>query len=236
MTLAWQDEFEGSELNLADWTFELGNGSGGWGNNEKEYYRKENTTLQDGYLIITAKKESYQGFNFTSSRIVTAGKQAFKYGRIDIRAALPEGQGIWPALWMLGSNIGSVGWPASGETDIMEMVGGGGKENTVYGTLHWDAGGHQCTCTNNSHTLTSGTFHDKFHVFSINWDETKITWLIDNSPFKTIDITPASMSEFQNEFFFIFNLAVGGNWPGNPDNTTVFPQALIVDYVRVFQK
>jgi beta-glucanase (GH16 family) len=191
--------------------------------------------LRDGFLLITAKKESYNGFNYTSSRIVTAAKQTFKYGRIDIRAALPQGQGIWPALWMLGSNIGSVSWPACGEIDIMEMIGGSGRENTVYGTIHWDEGGHQCTCTNNGRTLSSGTYHDKFHVFSIIWDDTKITWLNDGTVFKTVDITPSAKSEFHNEYFFIFNLAVGGSWPGNPDGTTVFPQALIVDYVRVFQ-
>jgi beta-glucanase (GH16 family) len=234
MTLAWQDEFEGDAVNTNFWTFETGTGGGGWGNNELEYYRKENTSLKDGVLVITAKKESYGGANYTSSRMITNGKKAFKYGRIDIRAALPKGQGIWPALWMLGSSIGSVGWPACGEIDIMEQIG---NPKTVYGTLHWDQGNnnHACTCDNNSYTLASGNLVDQFHVFSLIWTDTSVKWLVDGVQYRVIDTSPAAMSEFRENFFFIFNLAVGGAWPGNPDGSTVFPQRMFVDYIRVFQ-
>jgi beta-glucanase (GH16 family) len=139
---------------------------------------------------------------------------------------------------MLGDNISSVGWPKCGEIDIMEMVGGGpGKDNVVHGTLHWDDGGRVCTCEkpNSSHTLSSGIFNDKFHVFTIIWDQANIKWYMDDMLFNTVNITPDPMTEFHADQFFIFNLAVGGNWPKPPDGTTVFPQSLIVDYVRVFQ-
>jgi hypothetical protein len=232
MTMVWQDEFSGNALSSADWTFETG--GHGWGNNEKQYYRSENVSFQDGHLIITAKKETFSGSEYTSSRIITKGKKEFKYGRIDIRALLPEGQGIWPALWMLGSSFPNVAWPASGEIDIMEMIGGSGRENTVHGTVHWDNAG-QYANYGKSHTLSSGTFKDKFHVFTITWDSSKIVWYVDDVQFNVIDTTPAGLSEFQNSFFLIFNVAVGGNWPGEPNASTVFPQHMIVDYVRVFQ-
>lgn len=232
MTLVWQDEFDGTALNTNDWTFETG--GHGWGNNEKQYYRKENVSLQDGHLIITAKKESYSGSEYTSSRIITMGKKEFRYGRVDIRALLPEGQGIWPALWMLGASFPNVGWPASGEIDIMEMIGGSGRENTVHGTVHWDNAG-QYASYGKGYTLSSGKFNEKFHVFTIIWDSSKIVWYVDDVQFNVIDTTPAGLSEFQNPFFFIFNVAVGGNWPGEPNASTVFPQRMIVDYIRVFQ-
>ncbi len=243
MDAVWADEFDGTSLDPSNWTPEIGRGSNGWGNNELQYYRKENTEVTDGYLVITAKKESFMGADYTSSRLITKDNQSFKYGRIDIRAVLPKGQGIWPALWMLGSNFSTVGWPKCGEIDIMEMVGGSptstGKNNTVHGTLHWYdeiQSRNVCTCVpGGSHILSSGLFADKFHVFSIVWNETTITWYVDDVEFHVINITPSHMTEFHEEFFFIFNIAVGGNWPGNPDGTTVFPQRMAVDYIRVFQ-
>jgi beta-glucanase (GH16 family) len=235
MTLVWQDDFEGASLNTANWTHEIGNGQGGWGNNELQYYTADNTSIVDGHLVITAKKQVLNGSQYTSSRIVTQGKQDFQYGRIDIRAALPQGQGIWPALWMLGSNFNTVGWPASGEIDIMEMIGGNGRENTVHGTVHWQNEGQHAEF-GGSRTLPTTTFIGRFYVFSIVWDETSIAWLINDNQFHRIDTTPAELDEFRNEFFLIFNLAVGGNWPGSPNSSTTFPQRLIVDYVRVFQK
>jgi beta-glucanase (GH16 family) len=183
--------------------------------------------------VISAKNEIFQSHDYTSSRIITKDKKFFKYGRVDIRAVLPEGQGIWPALWMLGSNIGTAGWPACGEIDIMEMIGGSGREKTVYGTAHWDNGGHDSS--GKSYSLGTGTYADKFHVFSIVWNETSITWYMDDIQYNTVDTTPATRNEFQNNFFFIFNLAVGGDWPGNPNSATGFPQHLIVDYIRMFQ-
>jgi beta-glucanase (GH16 family) len=237
LTLAWQDDFSGTTLNASNWSYEIGRGSNGWGNNELQYYREENTKIQDGHLIITAKKENFADASYTSSRLITKEKKSFQYGRVDIRAVLPKGQGIWPAFWMLGNNFPSVGWPACGEIDIMEMIGGNGRENNVFGTLHWsNAGAHACTCgQGDGFTLNAGTFNDEFHVFSIVWNANTITWLVDNQQFHQIDITPAEMSEFRAPFYFIFNLAVGGNLPGSPNDNTQFPQHMIIDYVRVFQ-
>jgi beta-glucanase (GH16 family) len=232
--LVWSDEFDGISLNLSNWTYEIGTGSNGWGNNELQYYQEANTKLEEGYLIISAIKESKSGSSYTSSRIITKGKKSFKYGRVDIRAVLPEGQGIWPALWMLGENIGTVGWPKCGEIDIMEMIGGAGRENTTHGTVHWDNAGSYAMYGGDT-TLVSGTFNDEFHVFSIVWNQNEIRWYVDGEEFHVIDITPAGLSEFHENFFFIFNVAVGGNWPGSPDISTEFPQDLIVDYIRVFQ-
>jgi beta-glucanase (GH16 family) len=231
MTLVWQDEFDGEAVNAADWSFE--EGGGGWGNNELEVYTKSNHSVKDGMLIITARKD---GDNYTSTRMITKDKRTFKYGRIDIRAALPKGQGIWPALWTLGNDISTVGWPKCGEIDIMEMIGGGGREKTIYGTPHWFESDQTPHASYGGHVdLSSGTFNDKFHVFTIIWDASKITWYMDDVQYHVIDITPPALDEFHKEHFIIFNVAVGGQWPGNPDSNTKFPQNMIVDYVRVFQ-
>ncbi len=233
--LAWADEFDGTTLNTAFWTYEAG--AGGWGNNELQYYREDNTSIVDGHLVITAKKQNFGSSNYTSSRLVTKGKKAFKFGRIDIRAALPEGQGLWPALWMLGTNIDAVSWPSCGEIDIMELTGN--LPNRVLGTVHYGANVAQHQYITNAKYL-SGTdnFQDEFHVFSLNWVADKIEFLVDDVVFHTI--TPASLNgaqyPFNKTFFFVFNVAVGGTLPGNPDNTTPFPQNMIVDYVRVFQQ
>jgi beta-glucanase (GH16 family) len=237
MSLLWADEFSDNTLD-SKWKFETGDGCPavcGWGNNELEYYREQNIKFQNGYLILEAKSETFRGKNFTSSKLVTKGNVSFKYGRVDVRSVLPEGQGIWPAIWMLGSNIDAVGWPNCGEVDIMEMIGGNGRENTVYGTAHWDNAGNYASYGGH-YTLPEGTFKDQFHVFSITWDPNKITWYVDDIKYHEIDITPAALSEFQKEFYFIVNIAVGGNWPGNPSGTTAFPQRMMVDYIRVFQK
>lgn len=233
-TLVWRDEFNGSALDQNAWTFETG--AGGWGNNELQYYRPENTVFVDGNLIIEAKKENFGSATYTSSRLITKGKKEFKFGRIDIRAALPEGQGIWPALWMLGGNINAVSWPACGEIDIMELIGS--QPNRVHGTIHYGANTSQHQFIGDSKAL-SGTakFSDEFHVFSLLWEQDKITWLVDDVQFYQItdsNVSPTAYP-FNNNFFFIFNVAVGGNWPGDPDGSTNFPQRMIVDYVRVFQ-
>ena len=235
MKLAWADEFDGTSLNEKYWNYELGNNNG-WGNNELENYKKENTSVKDGYLIVEAKQESAGNQSYTSSRLTTQNKFNFKYGRVDIRAALPKGQGIWPALWMLGKNITTVSWPKCGEIDIMEMIGGdaSGRDNTVYATPHWDNNGSHAQY-GGSTKLSSGIFNGEFHVFSIVWDARKIVWYLDDVQFHIIDTTPAGLSEFQEEYFLLVNLAVGGDWPGKPDATTVFPQHLVLDYIRVFQ-
>ena len=234
--LIWADEFDGNQLDENYWTFQIGDGCPdlcGWGNNELEDYQKENTTIQNGNLIIRAKREAGKN-SFTSSRINTKGKFSFKYGRVDVRAALPVGQGIWPAIWMLGENKDQVGWPKCGEIDIMEKIGGTGNENTSYGTVHWDNSGQHASYGGN-YTLSSGSLQSEFHVFSIIWTAQKITWYLDDVEFHTIDTTPSELSEFREDFHLLINLAIGGNWPGNPDATTTFSQYLIVDYIRVFQ-
>ena len=234
--LVWSDEFDGTSLDQNSWTKETG--GSGWGNNELEYYtdRDTNCFVQNGILTIKAIKENYGNRSYTSARIKTQGKRFFKYGKIEARMKLPYSQGIWPAFWLLGENINSVGWPACGETDIMEMIGGSSGNNSdkkVYGTAHWDDNGH--AQYGGSYSLPSGKFADDFHTFAIVWDPQKITWYVDDKSYVSVDITSAALSEFQNEFFIILNLAVGGNWPGNPDATTVFPQTLQVDYVRVYK-
>jgi len=146
------------------------------------------------------------------------------------------GQGIWPALWMLGANIDQVGWPACGEIDIMEMVGGNasGRDNTTHGTLHWDDQGH--TFLGDSKTLDNGILNDNFHLYSITWNQDEIKWFLDDDEYFSMNIRSAEMTEFQNEFFLLFNVAVGGNWPGNPNAETTFPQQMQVDYIRVYQE
>lgn len=164
----------------------------------------------------------------------TQGLREFKYGRIDIRAKLPIGQGIWPAFWLLGSNYPVVGWPQCGEFDIMEIVGQ--EPSTLHGTAHWDNDGKYATYGRYKKLPAGETFADEYHVFSIIWNSQTIKWLLDDVQYNVMDITPSSLSEFQLEFFLIFNVAVGGNWPGSPDNTTLFPKRMRVDYVRVFQQ
>lgn len=239
-TLAWQDEFNTGTLDANAWTVEGGDGCPnicGWGNNELEYYtgRPENLFFQDGKLIIEARKESFASKQYTSSKIVSRDKKTFKFGRIDIRAKLPKGKGIWPALWLLPQSNVHGGWPRSGEIDLMELVGH--EPGKVYGTLHFGPGPGS-TQISRSYTLSGGaSFNDEFHVFSIEWKLDQIKWYVDGILFSTVnkaDVGSATYP-FNESFFFIFNLAVGGNWPGSPDATTVFPQWLIVDYVRVYQ-
>ena len=237
--LVWADEFDADTLNTNWWTYELGDGCPnlcGWGNNELEYYRKENTSIVDGNLVITAKKQNYGDREYTSSRLVTKGKKQFKFGRVDVRAALPEGKGLWPAVWMLGSNIDAVQWPACGEIDIMELTGD--LPNRVLGTVHYGANISEHQYKTGSKYLTgTDNFQDEFHVFSIVWEADLIEFYVDDELYHTI--TPASLNgapyPFNKNFFFIMNVAVGGNLPGNPDASTAFPQFMIVDYIRVFQ-
>lgn len=232
----WQDEFDGNQLDPNYWTYEVGTGSNGWGNNELQYYRRDenNTRVADGRLEIIAKKQNFNGSNYTSARIVTMDKFEFKYGRVDIRAKLPEGQGIWPALWMLGGNFSEVGWPQCGEIDIMELLGH--EPDEVHGTAHWSFQGSRAQAGDSVKLQGNKTFSDEFHVFSLLWDDTGIRWLMNDMEYFRLSTTVDEMSEFHQAFFFIFNVAVGGNWPGSPDATTTFPQTMTVDYIRVFEK
>ena len=234
--LVWQDEFNGPSLNLDNWTHELG--ASGWGNNEWQFYteRAENSYISNGSLVIEAKKENYQGSDYTSARIITQNKQSFTYGRVDIRAILPEGQGIWPALWMLGDNFSTVGWPACGEIDIMELLGH--EPSKIHGTAHWGAQGQGFSHNKGGvHSISGEKFSDKYHVFSIIWEPNSIKWYVnDNEFFRLTNNDVNGNYPFNEAFFFIFNVAVGGNWPGYPDASTQFPQRMYVDYIRVFQK
>ncbi len=228
MQLVWADEFNDPDINMSNWTFELG--GGGWGNNEWEVYTNSplNANISDGKLNIIATK-TYAGYN--SARMITKGKQEFTYGRIDIRAKMPYGQGIWPALWMLGGNISQVSWPSCGEIDIMEYLGH--EVSKVHGTVHYNDGGHQYK--GGSYSLPSGPgFNDKFHVFTILWQENSIEWYCDYQKYYEVTNANIKFDAFKLPQFFIFNVAVGGNWPGYPDATTVFPQTMQVDYIRVF--
>lgn len=236
-TLAWNDEFNGTALDLNAWNQEIGNGANGWGNNELEYYTNstKNIFVSNGNLIIEARKEPVSGFNYSSARITTQNKKTFTFGRIDIRAKLPVGKGIWPALWMLGANIPTVSWPACGEIDIMELIGT--YPGRCYGTMHWKPLSGTNTNKGSEYNLPSGDFSQQFHVFSIIWSQDTIKWLVDDQLFLTTtkaDVGAANYP-FNAPQFFIFNVAVGGNWPGAPDAGTQFPQRMFVDYVRVFQ-
>ena len=236
MTLVWADEFNGNQIDLNNWTHEIGNS--GWGNNELQYYTSssDNSYVSDGNLIIEAKEESISGSSYSSARMITAGKQEFIYGRIDVRAKLPEGQGIWPAIWMLGADIFTDGWPACGEIDIMELVGH--EPNRIHGTAHWGNQGNPSTYQGNGFTLSGGSkYSDEFNVFSIIWENDNIKWLMNDQEFFSISSANVTNTAypFNDNFFFILNIAVGGNWPGSPDGSTVFPQRMYIDYVRVFQ-
>lgn len=231
-SLKWSDEFDGDILDKNSWNYETG--ANGWGNNELENYtsNSNNSFISNHkYLVIEARKD---GNDYTSARVQTMGKKEFTYGRVDIRAKLPKGQGVWPALWMLGSNIGTTPWPACGEIDIMELLGH--EPNKVYGTMHWGNAGEGSTHIGDDYSLPNGNFSEKFHVFSLVWDSTKIEWLVDDQKYFTGTKEQVNGNyPFDKPFFFILNVAVGGNWPGNPDANTTFPQRMIVDYIRVFQ-
>lgn len=235
--LVWNQEFDEDELDENVWTHEIGNGPSGWGNNELQYYRKENTQIIDGNLVIQAREENFGGFRYTSSRIITENKFEFTYGRVDVRAVVPGDQGIWPAFWMLGANIREVSWPRCGEIDILEQVGH--TPNINHGTIHYsNSAGNRILNTDTYKLLGNQKFSDQFHVFSLEWDEEKIRFYVNDNLYHTIfknNLAQADPYPFDEPFFFIANVAVGGNWPGSPDGTTSFPKNLIIDYIRVFQ-
>ena len=237
--LAWSDEFDGNAGDAPDstrWVHETG--GDGWGNNELEFYtgRTDNSTLDGaGHLVITAKSESFGGRAYTSARLKTQGRFAQRYGRFEARVRLPTTSGIWPAFWMLGDNIGQVGWPNSGEIDILELIGK--QPNVVYGTAHGGGtGGHWSN--GGSRTLPNGSFSDDFHVFAVTWTPDSIQWSLDGVPYHSVtpnELKPGQSWAFDHPFFLLLNVAVGGNWPGSPDATATFPQQMTVDYVRVYK-
>ncbi|MEM6807444.1 MAG: family 16 glycosylhydrolase, partial [Bacteroidota bacterium] len=236
--LVWNEEFDGSALSTDVYNFELDDGCPnlcGWGNSELQWYTDlpQNVKVEDSKLIITATKQGASGFK--SARIQTKGKKEFKFGRIDVRARLPKGQGIWPAIWMLGANIDEVGWPACGEIDIMELVGH--QASSSHGTAHWGAQGDPGSTSSTAVYGIDEDFAERFHVFSIVWEEDEIVWYVDESRFHQVGRADmrGKPYPFNQEMFFIMNIAVGGLWPGSPDETTIFPQTMEIDYLRVFQ-
>jgi beta-glucanase (GH16 family) len=237
-SLVWSDEFSGS-LDKTAWAHQNGDGCPGlcgWGNNELEYYtdRPDNLYFQDGKLIIEAKAENYSGKSYTSSKILTQGKKPFKFGRLDIRAVLPIGKGIWPAFWLMPDKSVFGGWPKSGELDMVEVLGH--EVNKTYGTIHYGPGPGSTQISRN-YVTPGKNFHDEFHVFSLEWKQDQIKWFVDGNLYSTVNKADlgANNYPFNEEFYLIFNLAVGGNWPGSPDASTYLPQWLIVDYVRLYQ-
>ena len=227
--LVWQDEF--TNAIGPDWVFEIGTGSGGWGNNELQYYRQQNASVSNGQLVITARRESVGGMQYTSARMKTQGRKSWRYGRIEARIAIPAFQGVWPAFWMLGDNITSVGWPACGEIDVMEHINTGGN---VHGTMHWQDHNNNYANYGGS-TSTSVT---NFHVYSIEWTPSYIRWFVDGVQYHEADITNGinGTHEFHNNHFIILNMAIGGNWPGFIVDNNAFPANMYVDYVRVYQQ
>ncbi len=225
--LVWSDEFNGSVG--PDWVFETGNGSGGWGNNELQYYRRENAAIENNTLAITARRQDFGGFRYTSARMKTQGLKNFRYGRIEARMRLPAFMGAWPAFWMLGSNLPQVGWPDSGEIDIMEHVN---AEQRSYGTIHWRD-------HNNTYAQYGGntavTVQD-WHLYAVEWDAKAIRWYVDGNKFHeaSIENSVNGTEEFHRDFFLLLNFAIGGNWPGFVVDESQLPAKMYVDYVRVY--
>lgn len=234
----WNDEFNGTTIDRTIWNLETG--GNGWGNNELEYYTDKdvnpNAFIANGNLIIEARQESYNGKNYTSARMTTQGKKEFTFGRVDMRAKIPKGKGIWPALWMLGKNITTNGWPNCGEIDIMETIGSFPKD--LHATVHYgNIGASNSTSKTAVYSQPTGDLSDFFHVYSFVWSQDTMEIMIDNiSYLKTNKALIGNVYPFNDPFFMIFNVAVGGNWPGSPDGTTIFPARMAVDYIRVFSK
>lgn len=251
--LVWSDEFEGMSLDTENWTCETGRGYNGWGNNELQYYtdRPENVQVRDGKLVITARREDYQGAEATSARLITLDKVHFRYGYITASIKLPKtGDGLWPAFWMMGTDIKSKGWPDCGETDILEMghangISSGTQESFLNGACHWGVPDHQYYSYDytNSYSVQDG----EFHTFTCIWTEEEVAMYIDldtipdAQPYFKMALKDFGDEEFLKENFILFNLAVGGNFPGiwDIDKVTALsdgPAEMEIDYVRVFQK
>jgi beta-glucanase (GH16 family) len=236
-TLIWSDEFNGLAGQAPDpstWRYEVGED---WGNAQLEYTtdRTSNAALDgEGNLVITARQETFRGRSYTSARLSTQGKRSFQYGRIEARMKLPRGRGLWPAFWMLGTDFPTVGWPATGEIDIMEYRGQ--EPSTVHGTLHgpgYSAGAARTA----SKTLNLVRFDNSFHVFAVEWSPNRIEHYVDGQLYHTS--TPADVRGtwvFNKPFFLLLNVAVGGNFVGAPDAITTFPQTMVVDWVRVYER
>lgn len=238
--LVWSDDFDGPEGQLPDatkWAFDIGTGDGGWGNAELQYYtnRPENVSLDgEGNLVITARSESFSGSGFTSARINTKGLFEQAYGRFEARIKTPYGPGIWPAFWMLGSDLDLVGWPQCGEIDIMELRGQ--EPHIIHGSLHGPgySGGNPVT---KGFALDKDRFDNDFHLFAVEWFPGRIDFFVDDYLFQRVETDDVSGEwVYDHPFFIILNVAVGGNYVGFPTSETPFPQKMIIDYVKVYQE
>ncbi len=244
--LTWSDEFDGengSGVDPSKWSFDTG--GSGWGNGELEYYTSgtSNAVLENGALVITATRdgaESYSCWNgpcqYTSARLNTAGKFSQQYGRFEARIQIPEGQGVWPAFWLLGENIGNVGWPACGEIDVMENIGR--TPDTTYGTTHGPGPGDYPGVGLSGAFNGGAPMGNGFHVYATEWDASSVRFYVDGDLYWTVTQAqlPAGATWVWNQpFFVLLNFAVGGGWPGSPDGTSMWPQRMVVDYVRVYQ-
>lgn len=238
-TLVWEDHFDGDKINNSNWTAA---DTGVVYNNELEAYKPENAYVQDGSLVLEAKPEEYKGKNYSSGKVVTKGKQFWTYGRFEIKAKMPETQGIWPAIWMLPENDNIFGgWPTGGEIDILELLGH--EPNRIYGTVHY---GNPHASGQGTYALDTGKFSDNYHLYAFEWDPGEMRWYIDGNLFYTEkswysrDENEADAitypAPFNRDFHLIINLAVGGDWPKNPDDSTVFPAKMYVDYVKVYER
>ena len=238
--LIWKDEFDGKSLDETKWEV-IVNGRGG-GNKELQYYRRENVRVADGMLVIESRKEKFTGpdgtRDYTSARIRTKGKGDWKYGKIEVRARLPHGRGIWPAIWMMPTDNRYGNWPNSGEIDIMELLGH--EPQRVHGTLHWGDRIKRHMQKGEVYHLASSTFADDFHNFGVEWQEGKISWTVDGNVYQTQKewhtLNSPFPAPFDQRFHLILNVAVGGAWPGDPDAKTEFPASMMVDWVRIYQK
>lgn len=234
-----EENFDGTELDTSLWSYDIGDGSSqglsGWGNNELQYYtdRLENVKVEDGILNITARKEAYEEASYTSGRILTKLNFDQKYGRFEARMKLPWGQGLWPAFWLLGADIDEVGWPQTGEIDIMEYRG---QEPTrIHGSVH-GPGYSGAEAVSKSYNLEGDRFDTDFHVFGIEWGKDYINFYVDDDLYN--QITPEDVDGewvYNKPFYILINMAVGGSYVGSPTEDTVFPQTLEIDYVRVYQ-
>lgn len=229
-TLVWNDEFNGTSVDPNKWEYEV-NGDGG-GNNELQYYtsRPQNSYIDSGALVICAREESYLGKAYTSARMRTKWRGEWTYGRFEVRAKLPYGKGLWPAIWMLPTDWEYGGWPMSGEIDIMEMLGH--EINKVYGTIHYGPAWPNNQKSGGWYTLPTGNFCETYHTFVVIWTKTGFEWYVDGIKYYSV----SKGTPFDKRFHMLLNVAVGGNWPGSPDGFTIFPQRMYVDYVRVYTK
>ena len=240
--IVWQDEFDKDSLDLTKWSHETG--GHGWGNNELQYYTDSdsNSYVENGNLVLKAEVVpqgigSSRGLRYYSSaRLRTYGKGDWKYGRIEVKAKVASGQGIWPAIWMLPTDWLFGGWPSSGEIDIMEHVGY--DLGVVHGSVHTEAYNHKIN-TQRSSARKIANVDTEFHVYSIIWDKDKISFFIDDVQyflFENDQLGNYKTWPFDQRFHLLINIAVGGDWPGNPDNSTNFPRTMLIDYVRVYEK